>query len=32
MKTVTSGDGSGNSLLGMHALELFAGRTGLSIF
>lgn len=25
-------DASGNSLLGMHALELFAGRTGLSIF
>jgi glutaminase len=25
-------DSSGNSLLGMHALELFAGRTGLSIF
>jgi glutaminase len=25
-------DTSGNSLLGMHALELFAARTGLSIF
>jgi glutaminase len=25
-------DGSGNSLLGMQALELFAARTGLSIF
>ena len=27
-----SGSGSGNSLLGMHAQELFAARTGLSIF
>ena len=25
-------DATGNSLLGMHALELFAARTGLSVF